>query len=308
MTSHAAQSPEVPEKVLLIIADISGYTRYMAANAKTLAHSQTIITELIKTIIRTVELPLEVAKLEGDAVFFFCRKGQGSKPWSQAKGEVGGKLLEFFRMFSERLRELSESTICNCKACTHIETLRLKVVVHSGEALFHQVFNFLELAGIDVILVHRLLKNSVKEDQYLLLTEAARLDLEFAGQTPLVTGSETYEGIGKVETAVYLPGGQVSTAREMRVPFPERFGSSWRLFWNLWFAPFAPPRRHASAMSGVGKAARMSFAGLTALLTPIFLPLGLVFVFIHALKPRTGERPRIDDHEHRSDGSCCRGV
>ena len=45
----------------LIIADISGYTRYMAANAKTLAHSQTIITELIKTIIRTVELPLEVA-------------------------------------------------------------------------------------------------------------------------------------------------------------------------------------------------------------------------------------------------------
>lgn len=171
----------------------------MAANAKTLAHSQTIITELIKTIIRTVELPLEVAKLEGDAVFFFCRKGQGSKPWSQAKREVGGKLLEFFRMFSERLRELSESTMCNCNACTHI-------------------------------------------------------------------------------------------------------------FWNLWFAPFAPPRRHASAMSGVGKAARMSFAGLTALLTPIFLHLGLVFVFIHALKPRTGERPRIDDHEHRSDGSCCRGV
>ncbi len=38
------------EPVLLIIADISGYTRYMTANAKTLAHSQTIITELFKTI------------------------------------------------------------------------------------------------------------------------------------------------------------------------------------------------------------------------------------------------------------------
>ena len=37
-----------PEAVLLIIADISGYTRYMTANAKTLAHSQTIITELVK--------------------------------------------------------------------------------------------------------------------------------------------------------------------------------------------------------------------------------------------------------------------
>jgi len=30
--------------VLLIIADISGYTRFMTANAKTLAHAQLIIT------------------------------------------------------------------------------------------------------------------------------------------------------------------------------------------------------------------------------------------------------------------------
>jgi hypothetical protein len=64
---------DAPEPVLLIIADISGYTRYMTANAKTLAHSQTIITELVKAIVEQIELPLEVAKLEGDAVFFFCR-------------------------------------------------------------------------------------------------------------------------------------------------------------------------------------------------------------------------------------------
>ena len=49
-----------PEPVLLIIADISGYTRYMTANAKTLAHSQTIITELVMAIVKQVELPLEV--------------------------------------------------------------------------------------------------------------------------------------------------------------------------------------------------------------------------------------------------------
>jgi len=61
----------VTEPVLLIIADIGGYMRYMTANAKTLAHSQTIITKLVAAIIRQIELPLEVAKLEGDAVFFF---------------------------------------------------------------------------------------------------------------------------------------------------------------------------------------------------------------------------------------------
>jgi hypothetical protein len=60
---------------------------------------------------------------------------------------------------------LSQSTTCSCKACTHIERLRLKVIIH-GEALFYHVFRFLELAGVDVIIAHRLLKNSVIADQY----------------------------------------------------------------------------------------------------------------------------------------------
>ena len=54
-------------------------------------------------------------------------------------------------------------------AIEHIEKLRLKLVVHSGEALFHQILGFQELAGVDVIIVHRLLKNSVEADQYLLM-------------------------------------------------------------------------------------------------------------------------------------------
>ena len=65
-----------PEPVVLIIADISGYTHYMTANAKTLAHSQTLITELVKTILVQVELPLKVAKLEGDAVSCSHEKGR----------------------------------------------------------------------------------------------------------------------------------------------------------------------------------------------------------------------------------------
>lgn len=62
-----------PEPVPLVLADISGYTRFLTANAKSLAHSQTILTELIQTLVHHAELPLEVAKLEGDAVFFVAR-------------------------------------------------------------------------------------------------------------------------------------------------------------------------------------------------------------------------------------------
>ena len=115
-------------------------------------------------------------------MFLFCRKQDGAPPWPAARRIIGEKLLAFFRLFGEKIGELSQSTTCTCNACAHIEKLRLKVVVHSGEALFHRVLNFVELAGVDVIIVHRLLKNSVNADQYLLLTEAARPDVEFAGK------------------------------------------------------------------------------------------------------------------------------
>src|SRR5689334_5930314 len=112
MTLEVPPSSLEPEPVLLIIADISGYTRYMTANAKTLAHSQTIITELVTAIIQTVQVPLEVAKLEGDAVFLFCRKESAIQPWSQMKRVMGEKLLAFFRLFAEKLAQLSRSTTC----------------------------------------------------------------------------------------------------------------------------------------------------------------------------------------------------
>ena len=115
-------------------------------------------------------------------------------------------------MFSEKINELSQSTTCTCNACTHIEKLRLKVVVHSGEALFHRVFNFVELAGVDVIIVHRLLKNSVAADQYLLLTEAARHDLEFSEPIKL---NERLRKLTRtsatINTLIFLPDAETNS-------------------------------------------------------------------------------------------------
>ena len=293
-----------PEQVLLIIADISGYTRYMTANAKTLAHSQTIITELVTAIVRQIELPLEVAKLEGDAVFLFCRKQNGSRAWPETKKIIGDNLISFFRMFSEKICELSQSTTCTCNACTHIEKLRLKIVVHSGEALFHRVLNFVELAGVDVIIVHRLLKNSVVADQYLLLTEAARHDLEFSVDIHLSNSAETYDDIGRIKTLVYLPVGQPEVA-PANTPFTSRFGKSWKLFCKLWFAPFASLPRLAHITYDVSRAGRIGFALLMLLLTPIYLPVGIIFVLLHTLREPARLHRHDDGHEHRTDGSCC---
>ena len=302
-----------PEPVLLIIADISGYTRYMTANAKTLAHSQTIITELVSTIVTQVELPLEVAKLEGDAVFLYCRKENGCVPWREAKQLIGAKLLTFFRLFGEKVAELSQSTTCSCNACTHIERLRLKVIVHSGEALFHHVVQFLELAGVDVIIAHRLLKNSVIADQYLLMTAAAWEDVQFPEQVQLVKGSESYSDLGRIDTLLYLPDGDFKpqpSAAPKKSNFLQRFGQSSKLFCKLWFSPFISPWprgqifRHVVASTSAGR--RIAFASFTILLTPLFLPAGALMALLHALKQPSLPQRYDAHHRHTHDGSCCK--
>ena len=280
------QKPNVPEPALLIIADISGYTRFMTANAKTLAHSQTLIIELVEAIIHQVEAPLEVAKLEGDAIFLFCRKPQDAERWKEIRADISHKLLEFFQCFREKLAQLGRSNTCTCHACTHLEKLRLKVVVHSGEVLFHRVLQFNELAGTDVIIVHRLLKNSVQASQYLLITEAARLELEFPETLKFKSGSETYEDLGRIQTAVHDFDSVMATttADEAASNFRSRYRESFGLFLKLWFAPFAGGKRFSHLPADLGGLRQLGFAVLTALLTPLFVPVSAVMVIFHALK------------------------
>ena len=55
--------------VVLILADISGYTKFMVANQTAAVHGQVIITLLIETILAEVDIPLTLHGIEGDAVF-----------------------------------------------------------------------------------------------------------------------------------------------------------------------------------------------------------------------------------------------
>jgi class 3 adenylate cyclase len=276
---------DAPEPVLLIIADISGYTRYMTANAKTLAHSQTLITELVEAIIHQVKAPLEVAKLEGDAIFLFCRKPKDTARWLEIRVDISRKLLEFFGRFREKLAELGRSNTCTCNACTHLEKLRLKIVVHSGEVLFHRISHFNELAGTDVIIVHRLLKNSVQAAQYLLLTEAARRELQFPETMIFKSSSETYEDFGRIKTEFHdfnFDAAPVPT--NGGITFGTSYRESLRLYLKLWFEPFSGRGKFRNLPTYSSRSAQAGFAALTAVLTPIFVPVAAVLIVFHALK------------------------
>ena len=206
-------SNDSTKKVLLMIADISGYTEFMVSSDLEIEHSQHVISELIQSIITQVEIPLEVSKLEGDAVFLYAIKESDDYSWDEVAHEIGKKLIQFFEVFHDKLDSLGSCGACSCGACSNTDVLNLKVVVHSGDALFYQIHQFNELSGSDVILVHRLLKNSANHDEYILMTEDAYIDVAFPQHLLVEKGREKYEHLGEIDTLVYYPHKQAAVAQ-----------------------------------------------------------------------------------------------
>ena len=193
------------KNVVLIIADISGYTKFMIDNSKTLFHAQTVITELLTAVIKQVKVPLKVSKIEGDAVFLYAVKSSGDEEWERRKRKIKTRIIDFFTVFALRVSELTGSNTCECNACTMVAKLKLKVVVHTGTAVFYKIGKFYEISGVDVILVHRLLKNSIESNEYMLFTKQAFEELHYEGEMQVVASKEKYDDSGEVETRIYYP-------------------------------------------------------------------------------------------------------
>jgi len=179
--------------VLLIIADISGYTNFMVNSKITLLHAQTMITTLINAVIREARVPLKVAKLEGDAVFLVAVKTGSENSWARELSRIKKHITGFFAAFKIRANELAATNNCSCNACTMVQELKLKVVIHYGKALFYTVSGHREIAGPDVILVHRLLKNPIKSPEYIALTSAAFTELGLKDVAAYEQINETYD-------------------------------------------------------------------------------------------------------------------
>jgi hypothetical protein len=122
----------------------------------------------------------------------------------------GGELLECltacYAGFREQLVTARELWSCQCDACVRVATLDLKFVLHAGSYVIHSVGGSRELAGSDVVIAHRLLKNRAAEvlgiHAYALVTDAAmsRLGVPADGSTML---TEHLEGDRPIETRVF---------------------------------------------------------------------------------------------------------
>lgn len=179
----------------LVLTDISGYTGYLLGTE--LEHAQDVLSDLMGVVVGTLQPPLRVTKLEGDAIFSYAIDG------ACGASTLLDTIERSYFAFRSRQRDIQHATSCTCDACKQIPMLDLKFVVHHGTFVRRELAGNEELTGRDVIVLHRLAKNSAADvlgtKGYVLLTdscvEALALDPTALGLTPHV---ESYDDIGEI--------------------------------------------------------------------------------------------------------------
>ena len=177
------------QQALIFIPDISGFTEFV--KQVEIDHSQHIIKELLEIIIDENITKLEISEIEGDAILFYR---MGPAPLFK---EVVHQCKQMFLAFHQHLKLYKENLICQCGACSSHQSLSLKFVVHFGEVKEIAIKDFNKLHGEEIILAHRLLKNSITNSEYILFSEK----FINSGSTDhdLMNGHSEYDEFGRVE-------------------------------------------------------------------------------------------------------------
>ncbi|WP_341998227.1 DUF2652 domain-containing protein [Microbacterium sp. LWH7-1.2] len=154
-------------RTALLIADIGGYTEYMGSHRLTLAHAEVNTARMLESIVHAAR-GFDLVEIEGDGAFLSRRTG--SRDPDTTLADILQVAVAMHRAFHLE-REYIVQNLCPCGGCRQARDLKLKFVAHVGDVATQSISGRSKLVGIDVILVHRLLKNSVEVPEYVLLTE-----------------------------------------------------------------------------------------------------------------------------------------
>ena len=204
----------------IFIPDISGYTEFVSRTE--LEHSSHIINELLEVLVESNFTGLTLGEIEGDALLFY-RTG-APLPFEKMTRQA----LAMFTNFHSRLKIIERDSICQCGACQTASNLTLKFVVHYGAIQQMRIANFVKASGIDMIIAHRLLKNSLPSEEYVLATarylEAAADETKTTDLT-WTSAVEEYGAVGSIAFR-YAP---LDKIRESLPPAPTRQQADVRL-------------------------------------------------------------------------------
>ena len=153
-------------RALLLIADIGGYTEYMQFHRSILGHAEAATTRMLDKVVDAAR-GFDLIEIEGDAAFL-SRDAEGLDG-PAALSATADAAVALHRAFHAE-RRFVELNMCPCGSCTKTSALKLKFVAHVGEVATQTIKRRTKLVGLDVIYVHRLLKNPVAVPEYLLVS------------------------------------------------------------------------------------------------------------------------------------------
>lgn len=234
-------------QAILLIADIGGYTEYMNFHRSVLGHAEAATTRMLDKIVDAAK-GFELIEIEGDAAFL--SRDVDGLDGAAALAMVTDVALALNRAF-HRERRYVELNMCPCGSCTKTSELKLKFVAHVGEVATQTIRRHKKLVGLDVIHVHRLLKNSVPVPEYVLVSDELFV---FGGATsgalPMHDLAMELEGIGSVTTH-YVDLADISTLEPFPDPsWPQRIGGTFAMVGRG--LPYVLRRKQPRALSSVG--------------------------------------------------------
>jgi Protein of unknown function (DUF2652) len=185
-----------PERALLVIADIGGYTEYMSSHRMSLAHAEVNTARLLERVIDAAP-EFDLIEIEGDAAFLSRR---ADMPDGDAAVATAVQVAVGMHRAFHLERQHVATNLCPCDGCTQAENLKLKFVAHIGEVATQTIRERRKLVGIDVIHVHRLLKNPVQAPEYVLFSEELYRTGAAALPDAVHEVAQDLEGIGRVRS------------------------------------------------------------------------------------------------------------
>src|SRR5262249_36119770 len=160
-----------------------------------LGHAEAATRRMLGKVVDAAR-DFDLVEIEGDATFL-SRDVDGLDGPATLEA-VTQTAVAMHRAFHAERRNV-EKNICPCKSCNQTKGLQLKFVAHVGDVATQTIKRHKKLIGVDVIYVHRMLKNSVEVPEYILVSDELYRDGgAAASELSMHEVTQDIEGVGEV--------------------------------------------------------------------------------------------------------------
>ena len=188
------------------VPDLTGFTKFVASTD--ISFSKDFIAGLLRRLINANILKMNVGEIEGDAIFFY-RTGR-----LPSVNQVAKQCKTFFKVFYDYMNSVEKGRPDDHEKHLADGQMGLKIIIHYGKIGVANIKGRNKLIGEDVIIAHKLLKNSIQDNEYILLTQSyldkirkSKVDSWFHWDE-LKPLSDEYDHIGRIEYQ-YIPINQM---------------------------------------------------------------------------------------------------